>query len=173
MGAPSRSMPPQSPNLAITALRRLEHENLIGLIARDPEVVVIDFQTVGAAADPVDEDFTRAGLERRAGHRYLDNGVVHSIGDGQGRLLVVGRQTVRADGWRNPRRLEQSAADPCRRLATVGSDFPDDALVGVGHVDVSGGVERHPVEAGVLARDRHDTDEAPVLRSTLRTFPAP
>src|ERR1700692_2142639 len=37
---------------------RLEHENPIGLITRDPEVVMfVDFQTVGPAADPVDEDF--------------------------------------------------------------------------------------------------------------------
>ena len=35
-------------------------------------------------------------------------------------------------------------------------DLPDDPLVRVGHVHVAGGVERQPVEAGVLARDRHE-----------------
>ena len=46
------------------ALRRLEHHHLVGLVARDPEVVVlVNDDAVRSAARTVDEDLRRAGLE--------------------------------------------------------------------------------------------------------------
>ena len=99
MGAPSLSIPPKSPSLAITRpCVRLEHHDLVGLIARDPEVVVlVNDEAVGSAAGAVDEDLRRAGLERRAAHRYLHDRVLRGVGDEQRRLLVVERQAIRAD----------------------------------------------------------------------------
>ena len=102
------------------ALFRLEHHDLVGLVARDPEVVVlVDDQAVRPAAGTVDEDLRRAGLQRRAAHRDLHDRVVRRVGDEQRRLLVVERQAVRADGGRRPRRLEERALDPGGRLAAV------------------------------------------------------
>ena len=139
------------------ALLRLEHHDLVGLIARDPEVVVlVDDDPVRSAAGAVDEDLGRAGLERRAAHRDLHDRVVRGVGDEQRRLLVVERQTVRADGRRRPRRLEERALDPGGPRAAVFAHFPDNALVRVGHVHVAGGVNGQPIETGVLARDRHE-----------------
>jgi hypothetical protein len=48
------------------ALRRLEHEDLVRLIAGDPEVVVlVNNKAVGAAAGAVDEDLGLPRLKRR------------------------------------------------------------------------------------------------------------
>ena len=78
---------------------RLEHHDLVGLIARDPEVVVlVNDEAVRSAAGAVDEDLGRAGLERRAAHRDFHDRVLRGVGDEQRRLLVVERQTIRADG---------------------------------------------------------------------------
>jgi hypothetical protein len=48
------------------ALRRLEHEDLIGLIARNPDVVVVvNDKAVRSAAGAVDEDLGLPRLKRR------------------------------------------------------------------------------------------------------------
>src|SRR6201993_283414 len=140
-----------------SALLRLEHHNLVGLIAGDPEIVVlVDNDPVWSSAGAVNENLGLTSLERRAAHRNFDDRVLRGVGNEHRRLLVIERDAICADRGRWPCWLEERALDPDLARAAFRSNFPDQALVRVGDVQVSGIVEGQSVEAGMLAGNCHE-----------------
>src|SRR4029077_7628737 len=88
--------------------RRLEHHDLVRLIAHDPEIVVlVNDNAIGSAPRAVDENLGRAGLKWRAAHRDFNDRVLRGVGNEHRRLLVVERDAICADRGRWPCWLEE------------------------------------------------------------------
>src|SRR5271154_2893512 len=111
----------------------VDYDNLIALIGRDPEiVVVVDEQAIGPV-DAVGKYRRRAGRCSRDGNLY--DGVVASIRDEHCVLVLVESEPVRAKRW-NTRSPQQCVIYPSGSNASFRRSHPDDSLKRVGHVDV-------------------------------------
>src|SRR5262245_36641551 len=104
-------MPSKSPNLAIASPVG-STTNLVGLVRRHPDVVVlVDDEPVGTI-DAVDEHDRRAGAS--AAHRNPDDLIVACIRNKQSISSLVELETVGPE-WRHSGRAQQGMRHPgCR-----------------------------------------------------------